>query len=164
LREILSDATLRDVARLFPSVRIRFGEEIAEAVEALFPKGAAIFDPSLGDGKAFGFDAAGADAADFFGVDEAAFFEDLQVLDDGGESDLERPGQMRDGDGAFAELFNDGAAGGIAERMKNAVDCGLLRVHDGLSFCRESLSLAYIEFCEPERRAAAELPHSKELS
>jgi hypothetical protein len=69
-------------------------------------------------------------------VDEAAFFKDLQVLDDGGKSDLERLGQMRDRDGAFAKFFNDGAAGGIAERMKNAVDRGLLRVHDGLSFVR----------------------------
>ena len=129
MREILSDATLRDFANLFASDGIRFGEEMAEAVEAFFPEGAAGFDPFLSDGEAFGLDAAGADAADFFGVDEAAFFEDLQVLDDGGEGDVERFGQMRNGDGAFAQLFNDGAAGGIAEGVKNAIDCGLLRVH-----------------------------------
>jgi hypothetical protein len=138
LKGVAGDFIGRDFARIFRSVRIRFGEEVAEAVEALFPKGAAIFDPLLGDRKAFGFDAAGTDAANFFGVDEAAFFEDLQVLDDSGESDVERLGQNRDGDGAFAEFFDDGAARGVAERMKNAVDCGLLRVHDGLSFCRES--------------------------
>jgi hypothetical protein len=134
LKGVGGDFIGHDFAVHLASVCIRFGEEIAEAVEALFPESTTIFDPLLGDGKAFGFDAASADAADFFGVDEAAFFEDLQVLDDGGESDLERPGQMRDGDGAFAEFFDDGAAGGIAERMKNAVDRGLLRMHDGLSF------------------------------
>jgi hypothetical protein len=166
LKGVAGDFIGHDIARYcgsFPSVCVRFGEEIAEAVESFLPERTAIFDPLLGDGKAFGFDAAGADAAYFFGVDEAAFFEDLQVLDDGGEGDLERLGQTRDGDGAFAEFFDDGAARGIAESVEDAVDRGLLRVHGAFLF-RESLSLAYMELREPQRRAAAELPHSKELS
>ena len=112
-----------------PSVFFWLGEEGSEAIETFFPERTAFVDPFFGDRKAFGFDAAGADAADFFGVHQAAFFEDLHVLDNGGESDVERFCQMRDGDGAFAEFFDDGAAGGIAERMKNAVDCDLLRMH-----------------------------------
>src|SRR5258708_1841825 len=81
-----------------------------------------IADPSLECGEAFGLDAAGAYAAEVFGVDETAFFEDLEVLGYGGESDVERYGEGGDGKGPVAEPVQDRPAGGIAERVKEAVD------------------------------------------
>ena len=115
---------------------LRFGEEIAEAVEAFLPEGAALFDPLFGYGQASGFDAAGADSADFFGVHQAAFFQDLQVLNDGGEGYVERSCEARYGNGAFAQFLDDGAARGVAECLEDAVDAGLLIEH--LAYLRGS--------------------------
>ncbi len=102
---------------------------MSAAIESFFPARTTLVDPALRDRKAFGFDAAGADPPDLFGVDQAAFFEDLQVLNDSGQGDVQRLCQRRDGDGAFAEFLYDGAASGIAEGVEDAVDRGLLGVH-----------------------------------
>lgn len=102
--------------------RIRFGEDVAEAVEAAFPRGAAIADPLFEGGEAGGVEAAGANAAGLFGVDEAGFFEHFQVLGDGGKRDSERGGEAGDGLRAVAKAFDDGAPGGVAEGVEDAVD------------------------------------------
>ena len=83
------------------------------------------------------------------------------MLHDGSEGDGEGLGEARDGEGSGAEPFDDGAAGGIAEGVKNAVDCGLLRVHEPAFRlrCRVLVS-PDMETCETRRRAAADLPHS----
>jgi hypothetical protein len=108
---------------------IFLGKEFPEAIEAAFPKRTTIVDPALGYRKAFWFDMAGANAADFFGLHEAAGFEDLQVLNDSSECDAERFGEARDGDGAFAQFLHNGAACRIAESVEDAVDGSGLRVH-----------------------------------
>ena len=86
-----------------------------------------IADPLLEGGEACGLDAAGAHTAELFGVHEAAFFEDLEVLRYGGESDVEGCGEGGDGKGSAAEPVQDGSAGGIAECVKETVDvdCGI---------------------------------------
>ena len=96
--------------------------------------GAVVFDPFLKQGKAGGFDAAGADAADFFGAHEVALFEDLEMLADGGEGDAEGLSQSRDGDGPPAQQVEDGAARGIAEGVKEAIDLWSRRGHRRLVF------------------------------
>ena len=81
-----------------------------------------IADPLLEGGEAFGLDAAGAYAAELLGVHERAFFEDLEMLGYGGEGDVEGGGEGGDGEGSVAEPVQDGAAGGVAECVKEAVD------------------------------------------
>jgi len=103
-----------------------FPKQSAQAIEAAFPEGAAVFDPFFCDGKTLGFDAASADATDFLCVYKAAFFQDLQVLDDGGESDIERLRQNGNGNWAVAEFFYDGAPRGIAEGVEHAIHSDLL--------------------------------------
>jgi hypothetical protein len=50
------------------------------------------------------------------------------MLHDGGEGDGEGLGKARDGEGSCAEFFEDGAAGGITEGVKDAVDVGYTAV------------------------------------
>lgn len=109
-----------------------FIEEAGEAVEAEFPMRAVLLDPLLEQGKAGGFNAAGANAAYFLGAHEIALFEDLKVLADGCESDAEGLGESRDRDRASAQQVEDGAAGGIAERVKEAIDLGSWSGHHRL--------------------------------
>lgn len=88
-----------------------------------------VFDPLLEKRKAGGFDAAGADAANFFGADQIALFEDLEVLRDGGEGDAEGLSQSRDRCGPPAQEVEDGAARGIAESVEEAIDLELRNGH-----------------------------------
>lgn len=97
---------------------IFFLEEVGEAIEAELPVRAMLLDPLFKQRKAGGLDAAGANAADFFGANEIALFEDLQMLANRRERDAERLSQPRDRDGPPAQQVENGAAGGIAERVK----------------------------------------------
>lgn len=72
--------------------------------------------------EAGGVDAAGADASHLFGFHQSTFSEDLEMLADGGEGDAEGVRQTRDRGGRATEHVQDGAAGGVAERVKKAVD------------------------------------------
>ena len=112
------------------SVRlVLFIEHFAKAVEAEFPVRAVIPDPLLESRKTGRFDAAGSDAAGFFRADQFAVFENLEVLPDGGEGDAEGLSQSRDRRGPPAQQVEDGAASGIAERVKEAVDLCLRGLH-----------------------------------
>jgi hypothetical protein len=111
------------------SVFKRFGKLLPKAVESSLPERTAVVDPLFGNGEALGLNAAGADSPNFFGVDEPAFFENLQMLNDGGQRDVERFRQTRNGYRAFAQLLDDRAARGIAKGVKNAVDGGSLTKH-----------------------------------
>ena len=82
-----------------------------------------------GGGEARRFDAAGAHAADLLRCDEAAFFEDMQVLNDRGQGDVERLGQLRDRDRPVTEPLHDRPARGVAEGVEDAVDIGFLARH-----------------------------------
>jgi hypothetical protein len=93
-----------------------------------------VADPLLESGESFGLDAAGADPAELFGVDEAAFFEYLEMLRYGSKGDAEGGGEGGDGKGSEAETVQDGAAGGIAECVKETVDI------DFTVGCRSDLS------------------------
>ena len=75
---------------------VRFSEQLAQPVESTFPGRTAVGDPLLCHSKARGFDAACAYSARLFSLDQAAFLQHLQMLDDCGESDVERLSQARD--------------------------------------------------------------------
>jgi hypothetical protein len=112
------------------SLLVRFGEEVPKAIEATLPERAATGNPAFGYGEACRFHVAGADAADFFRADEAAVFENLEMLDNRGNGDGKRSGEAGDGGRSIAELLDDGAAGGVAEGMEDATDAGSLVKHD----------------------------------
>jgi D-aminoacyl-tRNA deacylase len=97
-------------------------EVLAEAVEALLPAGAPLGDPALGGAHGYGLDGAGAHAPLLAGSDEAAVFEHVQVLHDGGERHGERLGQLADGGGAAAEAIDHCASAGIGEGTEDKVD------------------------------------------
>jgi hypothetical protein len=68
----------------FGLVFFGLSEKMSEAIKASFPERTTVFDPASRHGKPFWLYAAGADSANLFGMHEATFFEDLQVLNDGG--------------------------------------------------------------------------------
>ena len=95
------------------------GKQLSLAIKATLRERTTIGDPSLDHAKASLFDATGADPPSLFGVHEPAFFEDLQVLNYGGESDIERLCQPGDRNWAFAQLLNNRPTGGIAQGMED---------------------------------------------
>lgn len=93
-----------------------------EAVKAALPVGAMVTDPAVEAIESVGVNAAGADAADFFGADEGALLKDLEMLADGGQGNAEMLGEARHRGGRAAEAIEDGAARGVAERVEETVD------------------------------------------
>jgi hypothetical protein len=100
----------------------QLGEEIAEAIEATLPSGAALGDPVFGGAQRVGSEAEGADAADLLGVDDAAGLEHLEVLDDSGEGHGQRRGELGDGRWAATEAIDERATGGIGESLEDAIE------------------------------------------
>src|SRR5207244_1827846 len=117
------------------TVLLGFLEEVAQAIEPALPDRAPIADPPLRHRKPLRLDAAGAHAADLFGAHQAALLEHLQVLDDGGESELQRVRKARHRYRSRAELLQNGAARGIAQGVEHAIDSSSLRVHATSTQC-----------------------------
>ncbi len=69
---------------------IRSSEQIAQAVQLALPGQTAIADPFPSHSEPGGFDAARADPSELFCLYKPAFFQYLQVLNHGGQGDIER--------------------------------------------------------------------------
>src|SRR5271165_2927752 len=108
---------------------VGLSQEIAQPVKPAFPHRAAVADPSVRHRKAAGFDSAGAYPPGLFGLDQAAFLQHLQVLNDGRQRDAEWLCQPRHRYGSLAEPLQNGPAGGVAEGMEDTVDIGFLALH-----------------------------------
>src|ERR1035441_9404236 len=108
---------------------LRLSKQITQPVKAAFPHRVAIGEPLLRHGKAAGSEAASAYPADLFGLYEAAFLQHLQVLDDRSQRDGEGLRQPRNRYWSLAEFLQNCPARGIAERVEDAVDIGLLPMH-----------------------------------
>src|ERR1700683_4808198 len=80
--------------QVFLGLFFRIGEQVAETAEAFLPHRPAMVDPLLHRIQPFGVNAAGAYPPDLFGAHQAAFFEDLKVLNDCGQCYFERLGQL----------------------------------------------------------------------
>jgi hypothetical protein len=99
-----------------------FGENLAQAVESALPAGAAFGDPPFGESQAARIDAAGPHSTELLGPDDAALFEDLQVLNDCRQRHVERLRQVADRHRSGAQAFNDGSAGWLRQCVEDAID------------------------------------------
>ena len=99
-----------------------FVENVTQAVEPALPLGPALGDPALDELQTAGIDPAGSYAPDLLASDDAALLEDLKVLNDGGQSQVERLRQVADRHGSDAQPFHDGSARRLSERVEDAVD------------------------------------------
>ena len=95
---------------------------IQEPVEPALPGGALAGEPIRRQLEPDGLEPAVARAPDLLGADEAARLENGQVLHDGGQGHLERPGQLAHRGRAGAEAFDQVAAGGVAQGPEDLVD------------------------------------------
>jgi len=102
-----------------------FFEQGVEALEVGLEGSAVAFEPALGAGEGAAFGAAEMGAADDAAADELGAFEDADVLRGGGEGHLEGGGELAEVLLAVGgELAEDGAAGGVGESVKDAVEFG----------------------------------------
>ena len=73
-----------------------FGEVVAQSIEATLPARTPIDDPLLGHLQRSRFHTAGANPPHLFRLDEAARFEDVEMLNHGREGDGKRTGEIAD--------------------------------------------------------------------
>lgn len=118
-----------------------FVEERTESVEPAAPECTSCTDPLIDDVEGVGHQLAGAHATDLFGANQAAAFEHLHVLHDGGEGQLERRGEIADGGGSAREPFDHGASVGFGEGMEDGVEVG--RLKHKLEYIRVDLLVKY---------------------
>ena len=98
-------------------------ENLAEPIEATLPERSPLGDPLLGRAQGRRRDGEGAYTPELFGVDEAAGLEHLKVLDDSGERHRQRSGELTDRGRTAAQAVDEGAPGGIGERLEDAIEC-----------------------------------------
>src|SRR5678816_562642 len=108
---------------------VRFGEEFSKAIKSVLPDRAAFVDPFFSERQAGRLDAARADPPELFGSHEPAGFEDLEVLNDCGQSDSERHREVRNRGWSAAQPLDDGSARRITKSVKDAVQIRLLPGH-----------------------------------
>jgi hypothetical protein len=65
---------------------------------------------------------AGSDASDFLGADQAAIFEDLQVLENRRQRHLQRLGQLAYGCRTARQMFDYPPSAGVGECLKHAIE------------------------------------------
>jgi hypothetical protein len=97
-------------------------ENVTQAVESSLPEGAALGDPPFGESQAARIHAAGPDPADLLGLDDAALFQDLEVLNDCRQGQIERLGQVTDRHGSDAQPLHDGSARGFRQCVEDSID------------------------------------------
>ena len=90
----------------------------------LFPLAAALVQPALKDFQGFRLDPTGAHAALFLRDDELAIFQELHMLDNGGERHVERKGYLAHGFWASSQLLDNGAPCGVGQGLENVVEVG----------------------------------------
>lgn len=87
-----------------------FVEHGRQAIQATVPGGLAVGDPAFERLESRRHELAAADAADLLAADQTDAFEMLDVLEHGGEREVERPGEVGDRGGSATEPLEDGAA------------------------------------------------------
>src|SRR5215475_5114312 len=99
-------------------------EKFAQPVQPTLPDGSAVCDPLCRHRESLGLDTAGPYPAELLRAYQAAFFQHLQVLHHGGESDLERLGQARGRNRTLAEPLQNRPARRISQSVKDTIDPG----------------------------------------
>jgi hypothetical protein len=103
-------------------LRLGGRENVAQPIEAAFPHPASVRDPLLHGIEAADLETTGPDAADLFGHDDAAVFQDLEVLNDPRERHRHGSGQGANAGRTAAQALDDLPPGWIGERMEQQVE------------------------------------------
>src|SRR5690349_6099567 len=97
-------------------------DQRGETIELALDAGAPSRQPRLGGAETRGVDLHRAHPADLLRGHETRRLEHLHVLDDRGQRDRERLGQLTDRCRAVAEPLDDGPTGRIGERLEGLVE------------------------------------------
>ena len=104
-------------------------EVIIKTIEGFFPEFSVMLHPMGHLFEGLCLEAAGAPLGVFVAGDQAGAVEDLEVPGDGGERDVEGPGEVGNGGFTVGEPRENGAAGGVGEGGEGEAE----RVHCGSS-------------------------------
>jgi hypothetical protein len=110
-------------AQLLPLSR----QHCTEPVEAAFPQGATLRNPTLRDLQASGLDATHAHSAYLGRSNQTAFFEHLEVLHNGCEGNVQGFSKVLGGSRRAAELVHDCASRWISKSMEHSAHRGLVK-------------------------------------
>jgi hypothetical protein len=102
-------------------------QHCSEPVEPAFPEGTTLRNPLLGDLQTGRLDVTGAYATDLGRSNQTTLFEPLEVLHNGSEGNVQRLGEILRGLRPAAKLLDNYASSGIAERMEDSADGGLVK-------------------------------------
>lgn len=98
------------------------GKEVLEPVEAALPRRPTLAQPVFCASDRGVVNAAAANPADFLTANQAAGFQDLEVLNNGGQAHPEWRGQLGDRRRPVAEPDQDRTAGRVGERVEDDVE------------------------------------------
>jgi hypothetical protein len=97
---------------------------LGQGVELRVPENAVLADPLGHIFHRRGGEAAVVNTTVDGAGQQAGGFEDAKVFGNGGERDLKRFGELRDGGLAASQAGEDGAAGGVGESAESGVEGG----------------------------------------
>jgi hypothetical protein len=95
---------------------------LGESVEALFPEGAVVRDPVGGGRERFRIDTAVVDPPLAAALEESCLFENPDVLRDGGQRDIEGPGEVGDPGLSEGQPREDGPPGRVRKGREGAIE------------------------------------------
>src|SRR5205807_3212138 len=97
-------------------------KELAEAIQAPLGWQPLATDPLGGWRQRLWCQLVGANAADLGRANKAGVFQHAEVLDQAGERHVEGTRQLGDGGGSADEALEQGAAGGVRQRVEHAAE------------------------------------------
>src|SRR5690606_31962307 len=105
------------------------GDELFETIGAALPEGALLREPGLRRRELRDVELAGSDAALLAGADQAAAFQQADVLQEGRQGHGERPGELAHTRRPLAQPPDDGPARGIGEGVEDAAQRLVMLIH-----------------------------------
>ena len=112
-------------------ILLEFGEIIVQLIEAALPHLPLLNQPLLGELQPPRYEPIGPHPADLLRANEAAPFQHLEVLEEGGQRHVERLRQLGHGRGTTAQALEDLPPRGIGQCPEHAIDGWRGVGHDG---------------------------------
>lgn len=129
-----------------------------EGVKLTLPEAPVAFDPFRGGPHGLRNDGAAPQPSVLRAREEPGILQNPEVLRDGGERDVERPGQLGHRGFSPRQSRQNAPPGGIRQGGKGGIQCGVVIVNHVVKYCRAMASLSSANLDPPDRSAPVEAP------